>query len=305
MYLFLASSCIYWVFAKYKYMQRDDMQKLGDVYGSVLNKMKYDLMQESKTKQPPNAFNSEFKKQEGGLPDGANKALNDKGGDTCDCDGPCACGDNCDCEGPCDCEKKSTRNKKIVKESLNNRMARKTLSFDNLFKSIIRENFGAEMEENDSDVAGLGLDDATPDDDMFGDDDMGGDEITVSVGGIKLMLSRSDAEALQSDISAQLEGGDDDMGDEDLDFADEGDDDSDMDFDAEEAEEVPSKLVGKDNKVGKVRPKGGKASSAVTDDCSTDDNGFGHALHGAKQPNMGTGSGNKVGKLKAGNELFQ
>jgi hypothetical protein len=175
-----------------------------------------------------------------------------------------------------------------------------------LFKSIIRENFGADTEDMNNDVDALGLDDKTPDDDMFGDDESG-DDITVSVGGIKIMLSRSDAEALQSEISAQLEGGDDDMEDEDadLDFADEGDDDSDMDFDAEEAEEVPSKLVGKDNKVGKVRPKGGKASSAVTDECSTDDNGFGHALYGAKQPNMGTGSGNKVGKLKAGGELFQ
>jgi hypothetical protein len=279
-------------------MQRDDMQKLGNMYGDVLNKMRYDLVQESK-KQPPNAFNSEFKKQDVKMPDGVNTPLNDDGDD------------ECDCEGSCDCKKKAQPKKKVMKESLNNTMAKKTLSFDNLFKSIIRENFGADTEDTDSDVDALGLDDATPDDDMFGDDDASGDDITVSVGGIKIMLSRSDAEALQSDISAQLEGGDEDFADDDMDMGDEDldlDDDDDMGYDGEEDEEskLPTKLLGKDNKVSaKVRPKGGKASSAVTDDCSTDDNGFGHALYGAKQPNMGTGSGNKVGKLKAGGELFQ
>ena len=273
------------------------MQKLGNMYGDVLNKMRYDLVQESK-KQPPNAFNSEFKKQDVKMPSGVNTPLNDDGDD------------ECECEGSCDCKKKAQPKKKVMKESLNNTMAKKTLSFDNLFKSIIRENFGADTEDMDSDVDALGLDDATPDDDMFGDDDdASGDYLTVSVGGIKLTLSISDAEALQTDISEALNlmntGDDDmDMGDEDLDL----DDDDDMDYDAEEDEEskLPTKLLGKDNKVtAKVRPKGGKASSAVTDDCSTDDNGFGHALHGAKQPNMGTGSGNKVGKLKAGGELFQ
>ena len=45
-------------------MFKKDMQKIGDVYGDVLNSLKHNIVKEGK--QPENAFNSDFPKQEGG-----------------------------------------------------------------------------------------------------------------------------------------------------------------------------------------------------------------------------------------------
>jgi hypothetical protein len=59
--------------------------------------------------------------------------------------------------------------------------------------------------------------------------------------------------------------------------------------------------MGKNNKVGNVKPKGGTASSAYTSKVGLDGD-HGHALVNAKQPNMG--KNNKVGNLKTGKSLF-
>jgi hypothetical protein len=211
-------------------------------------------------------------------------------------------------------EENITESKKIAKQTLNRIMAKKKSTFDKLYESVIKENFG--FEEQNEDLEGLNLDDAASDeelgDDMdFGGDDEGdGDQITVT-------LDREVARQLCDMLQAAM-GDDMDMGDEgdDIDFGDEGDDmdmgdeGDDMDFDEdEETETVGSKAVGsqhklqnRNNKVsGRPQPKGGSAQHSVTDKVGNDGD-YGHALHGAKKYN--DGRSNKVSNLKQGADLF-
>lgn len=321
-------------------MFKQDMRKIGDVYGEVLNSLKHNIIRENK--QPANAFNSEFPKQDGGPSEkgGFHKALND----TCGCgDKKCKCNNEEDSEemggdlgkkekalnsitdklknsNLTDEQKKSLESqkkklelemqteegeeniqedtRKNAKQILNNIMTRKTLSFDKLYKSVLNENWMSE-ENAEDDIKGLGLDDEQADDeveDTFGKE---GDEVTFT-------LDRATAEKLLDVIGAAMgmetEGEtEDETEGEDLNFGGE-------EYDGEEDEETLGKgsnLTGRDNKVrGKVKPKGGHASSDVTDEVG-EDGDFGHAIFNAKQPNMGTGSGNKVSNYKAGSEYIK
>lgn len=326
-------------------MFKKDMQQIGDVYGNILNSLKHTIIKEGK--QPENAFNSDFPKQEGGPSEkgGYHKALNDKF--VCNCNEvkhKCKCNHEEDSEETFENkalesinlklknpnltpkQKKSLEQKKKeiernlqseegeenihedaiknAKEILNNIMTRKTLSFNKLYNSLLNENFGMNDEAAEDDIKGLGLDDEMSDD-KIGDKVNGENEVTIT-------LDRETAEKLL-DIIGNAMGGmtdeseddsQDDSQDDDLDF---GGEDDDSEF-GEEDEETFGKglsLTGKSNIVtGKVKPKSGKASSDVTDDVG-EFGDFGHAIYNAKQPNMGTGSGNKVGNYKQGAEYLK
>jgi hypothetical protein len=211
-------------------------------------------------------------------------------------------------------EENITESKKIAKRILNNVMAKKKSTFDKLFESVIKENFGFGEDQND-DLDALGLDDAASDDE-FGDDTDFGSEEEDSV---TFTLDRATAQTLIDVLQGALgdgEGDDLDFGDEgdDLDFGDEGgDDEGGMDFEEDEENETVGakdakgggtqhKLQGRNNKVaGRPQPKGGSAQHAVTDKVGNDGD-YGHALHGAKKYN--DGKSNKVSNLKQGADLF-
>jgi hypothetical protein len=322
-------------------MFKKDMQRIGDVYGDVLNSLKHNIIKEDK--QPENAFNSDFPKQDGGPSEkgGYHKALNDKCCNDCE---NCNCGKNNKEE---DSEETATGNKKALdsiisklenpdltaeqkeslekkkkeielmlqseegeenikeesikngKEILNNIMTRKTLSFDKLYKSVLNENFGMGNEDAENDIKGLGLDDEMSDDEI-------GDEVD-SEGDVTITLDRATAEKLLDIIGAAMgETESESEGEAEGDELDFGGEDEGPEFGEEDEETLGkgSSLTGKKNTVGKVKPKGGSASSDVTDEVG-DDGDYGHAILNAKQPNMGTGSNNKVGNYKQGAEYIR
>ena len=315
-------------------MIKQDLQNIGNAYGDMLNALKHTLVKESKNSIKPggNDFGDKFAIQDGGLDEkgGATKALNDDHPSNCKCG--CKEEDNEEQmsssakkeqklrealknpklsdaarkdiqdqldameRGESEEEKELQESRKMGNQILNKVMTRKTLSFDKLFRSVVNENYMG-MEDAEDDVDAFGLEDEMTDDEMGSD--MGGDEVTFT-------LDKATAQKLHDVLMAAL-GGEEEGGDEgeDLDF-DMGDEDEDMGGDFEEDEETPAigKLTGKPNTVGKVKPKGGKASSDVTDKVG-DDGDYGHALYNAKQPNIGAGSNNKVGNYKAGAEYIK
>ena len=317
-------------------MFKKDMQKIGDVYGDVLNSLKHNIVKEGK--QPENAFNSDFPKQEGGPSEkgGYHKALHDNC--SCNCD-VCKCGDgnheedseetfnnkaleaiNSKLENPdLTAEQKESLEKKKkeielklqseegeenihedtrknANEILNKIMTRKTLSFNKLYNSLLNENFGMNDEGAEDDIKGLGLDDEMSDE-QIGDEVGGEDEVTFT-------LDRATAEKLLDVIGAAMGESEGESEGDELDF---GGEEEGSEFGEEDEETLGkgSSLTGKKNTVGnKVKPKGGSASSDVTDEVG-DDGDFGHAILNAKQPNMGTGSSNKVGNYKQGAEYIR
>jgi hypothetical protein len=319
-------------------MIKRDLQNIGDAYGDMLNALKYTIVKESKN-LPANAFDGNFPKQDGGIDEkgGATKALNDEHPSDCKCG--CKEEDNEEEDGEykktsknekremtlraalkkpnlSDKERKNIQDKlnsmeaceseeekelqesrKIANQTLNKVMTRKTLSFDKLFKSVVNENFNG-MEDAEDDIDAFGLEDEMTDDEM--DSDLGGGE-----GEVTFTLDRATAQKLHDVLMSALgdEGEGDDEGDLDFDMGDEGEDD--MGVEEDEETQAIGKLTGKPNTVGsKVKPKGGKASSDVTDDVG-DDGDYGHALYNAKQPNIGAGSNNKVGNYKKGAEYIK
>ena len=166
--------------------------------------------------------------------------------------------------------------KKISKKTLNKNMKTKS-TFDTLYAKVLKEQFG--MEEDGNDFGAVGIDDDPTDADL-GDDfgGEGGEEDTVT-----FTLDRATAQTLIDVLQGALGGGEEDFGDEGeddgLDFGDEGEDEGGGDFDEDEegeAKPAPDKKAvfqSKNNKVGgKVKPKGGKASSEVTDEVGTKTN---------------------------------
>lgn len=318
-------------------MIKRDLQNIGDAYGDMLNALKYTIVKESKN-QPPNAFDGNFPKQEGGIDEkgGATKALNDEHPSDCKCG--CKDEDNEEKIDRLEREEKNLRaalkkpnlsdkerkkiqkqlnaieaseseeekelqeSRKIANQTLNKVMTRKTLSFDKLFRSVVNENFDS-MEDAEDDVSAFGLEDEMTDDEMDSDLGGGADDVTFT-------LDRATAQKLHDVLMSVLgeEGSDegDNEGDDEGDLNFDMDDEQDESYMDEEDEETPAigKLTGKPNTVGKVKPKGGKASSDVTDEVG-DDGDFGHALYNAKQPNIGAGSNNKVGNYKKGAEYIK
>lgn len=319
-------------------MIKKDLQNIGDAYGDMLNALKHTIVKESKN-QPPNAFDGNFPKQDGGLDEkgGATKALNDDHPSDCECG--CKEEDNeealtkqekkektlqdalkkpnlSDTErkniqdqlnaieaSESEEEKELQESRKMGKQILNKVMTRKTLSFDKLFRSVVNENYMGGPEDAEDDVDAFGLEDEMTDDEMDSDFGGGEDEVTFT-------LDRATAQKLHDVLMTVLggeeEGGDEGEGEDELDFdmGDEGEDEMGGDFEEDEETPAISKLTGKPNTVGKVKAKGGKASSDVTDKVG-DDGDYGHALYNAKQPNIGAGSNNKVGNYKKGAEYIK
>jgi hypothetical protein len=222
-----------------------------------------------------------------------------------------------ECEDGCECEKHDNEedeeeivveSKKISKQRLNTNMKHES-TFDRLFKQI-NENFDSFDQEDAEDLDALGLGDAESDDEMGGDFSDEGEDDTVT-----FTLDRATAQKLHDALMPLLSGDEegDDFGDEGdgMDFGDEGDD---MDFDEDEETETVGakdskgggtqhKLQGRNNKVsGRPQPGSQTASHAVTDKVGNDGD-HGHALHGAKQPNIG--KNNKVSNVKQGQDFFR
>lgn len=261
-------------------MANKDLASLGDMYGKMLSKFKYDnhLTNESHD----NAFNPKSKFKVVG-------------------DGPHVDGVDCDVEDEYEHDNKLTdhqpddedcpckvvaikkvkisstdedeedffeeENQKSKEKYLNKHMSKS--KFDSIVKKVLRENFG----QDDTELDALGLDDATPDAEFdFGDEggDEGGDEVSFT-------LPRDVAQQLVDVLQAVLGGeedlgdegddfGDEDLGDDlDLDMGDEGVDEDEMDMydedemDYDEDEEGQPTQKGKGN-IGKFhQPGSGKA----------------------------------------------
>jgi len=299
-----------------------DLLSIGNIYGSMLNKLQHEIVRESKhTKVPVNEIGdaplikggpqetagymqTKLDKNKLSKKELEDNAYNIKNLSYSDDE------DHLDEE---DEEDFSAETKKIAQSSLNTFMRKRSI-FDKLFENAMNgSSFGGnsdmnETEELDALEIGGGDDEGMDDmDDM--DDDMG-DEVTFT-------LDRATAQKLHDVLMGVL------GGEEEVDDLEDGmDEDMDNDYEDMEDEEncdygdgdedeedlghpntgsVKGVDMGKNNKVGNVKPKGGTASSAYTSKVGLDGD-HGHALVNAKQPNMG--KNNKVGNLKTGKSLF-
>lgn len=167
---------------------------------------------------------------------------------------------------------------KIVRESLNNFMARKSV-FDKLYENVM----GMDQSEEGNDLSALGIE-------PEGEGMEGGeDEVTLT-------LDRETAQKLIDVLSASLGGdtesgeGEDEYGGEET----ESDEDAESFYFGEEDEEDEGEPAtastsinyGKQNKVGTLKVQKQAVTGKTTDKVGYDGD-YGHALVNAKQPNMG------------------
>jgi hypothetical protein len=302
-------------------MAKRDINNLGDIYGGMLNTLKYNLVKEGKIKKGGNDFNDGMPLDgKGPHVDGFHVALDD-----CGCSNHNEEDEEHEDENleddqleDDDVEKEDNdeeeikeETRKIGKQILNSVMTKKTLSFDKLYARVIKENWGMEDAEDES-IDALGLEDKPMDDEFGGEEGGDDEEVTITLPkSLAQQFHNIFAGVLDDNLEGDFGGEDDDYeGDDDLDFG--GGDDGEYGKDGEdeedeegEASELPStaghSLTGKNNKVGGTLGKAKKssASAKVTDEVGTKEN-FGTNV------NMGTGSGNKVGKAyKPGSGYFQ
>jgi len=201
--------------------------------------------------------------------------------------------------------------KKITTNRLNTFMMKKS-TFDKLFESVMGGDFGQDEESKDIDALGLG---DAPTDDEFGDDEFGGgegDEITVTMNRDVARQLCDILQAAMGDDEGEDDGldfgdmGDDEMGDDEMD--EEGCDDEEEDYQEDNEETVSStnksSLQSHNNKVnGRPQPKGGSTKVVGATDKVGNDGDHGHAIHNAKQPNMG--KQNKVSDLRQAEDFFR
>ena len=203
-------------------------------------------------------------------------------------------------------EETALESRKIVRDSINNFMRKKSI-FDKLYENVMQPGNAApggpvddemdDMQELDA----LGID----------QDENMGDE-----GEVTFTLDRETAQKLH-DVLMSVLGGEEDLGDEDEFGEEDGepmgnmDDEDEEGFWDEDEEDVEhghalvnakQPNMGKNNKVGNLKPQSGGAQSKYTNKVG-DDGDHGHALVNAKQPNMG--KNNKVGSLKTGKSMFE
>lgn len=208
-----------------------------------------------------------------------------------------------------------TKVQKIAQKSLNNFMKKKSI-FDKLYENVMagggplgggsQPNLDNGMDETDE-LDALGIEGE-------GEDDFGGEgeEVTFT-------LDRDTAQKLIDVLQAAI-GGEEEFGGEDTDMEDMGEDldeeggdlggeEDEQSFWDEDEEEMGHAGVnakepnmGKNNKVGNLKVQSGQAQYKYTDKVGNDGD-YGHAGVNAKQPNMG--KNNKVGTLKTGKSLFE
>jgi len=316
------------------YMSKhNDVYKIGDVYGNMLNNVKRKLVSEGKVgpkvkpgqigdvplvkggpvdtsgymkdpidkkgkKAGENLYNIDDLSQDEEVVDSAfAKAFNSKGKKTK------LTGDE-DEETP-------VKVQKIAQKSLNNFMKKKSI-FDKLYENVMSGGgpLGGSSQPNhdngmddDAELDALGIEGE-------GEDDFGGEgeEVTFT-------LDRETAQKLIDVLQAAIGGGDE-FGDEDTDMEDMGEDldeeggeEDEQSFWDEDEEEMGHAGVnakepnmGKNNKVGNLKVQSGQAQYKYTDKVGNDGD-YGHAGVNAKEPNMG--KNNKVGTLKQGKSLFE
>jgi hypothetical protein len=277
--------------------KKKDLNSLGDIYGNILNDVKKNIIRESKVKEEI----GEAPLVKGGPQETAGyvaskidrkkmskKELEDNLYNIKNLSQPdCSCDENEEDE-----EEITEESRKIAQKSLNKFMSKKSI-FDTLYENVM---FGGEQDEA-QELDSLGLDDATPDEEMGSED-----EVTIKLDRETAMKLYEVLGAIVAEEGAdEGEGeGEDEMGGED-EF---GGSDLEEDEESLGGATAASKTVdhGKNNKVGNLKPVGGSASSASTDKVGNDGD-HGHALVNAKQPDMG--KNNKVGNLKTGQGAFQ
>jgi len=313
--------------------KHNDVYKIGDVYGNMLNNVKRKLVSEGKVgpkvkpgqigdvplvkggpvdtsgymkdpidkkgkKAGENLYNIDDLSQDEEVVDSAfAKAFNSKGKKTK------LTGDE-DEETP-------VKVQKIAQKSLNNFMKKKSI-FDKLYENVMSGGgpLGGSSQPNhdngmddDAELDALGIEGE-------GEDDFGGEgeEVTFT-------LDRETAQKLIDVLQAAIGGGDE-FGDEDTDMEDMGEDldeeggeEDEQSFWDEDEEEMGHAGVnakepnmGKNNKVGNLKVQSGQAQYKYTDKVGNDGD-YGHAGVNAKEPNMG--KNNKVGTLKQGKSLFE
>ena len=218
--------------------------------------------------------------------------------------------EGCDCDECDECKKNQKTKKslgesrKIVKNSLNNFMSKKSV-FEKLYENVMGGNFnppggGQSPDNEEADLDALGLDDASTDDEM-GEDE--GDTVTFT-------LDRATAQTLIDVLQGALGDMEGEMEDEgDMEDEGEGEDEGSENPFGEEDEEGPGAPAafntsyndGKNNKVGSLKTSKGAASFKYTDKVGQDGD-YGHAGVNATYRD---GKSNKVGGLKTGKSLFE
>lgn len=268
-------------------MKKRDSVVLGDMYGKLLNRFKYNL------KEQKNAFGDIELVGDGPEVDGYHEALHDEKPKTKDCeedeeddieDSPPTRSegdpkrirtyekliklskdpkfteekrrefrkqaDSYEAE-EAEEEKIVDESRKIARSMVNNIMSKSV--FDRLYSKCLKENFN---QDDGGDIDALGLDNETPDAEFGDEGDDFGDDVGEEGGDITFTLPRDVAQQLIDVLQGALgEGGEDDLGDDfgdDLDFGDEGGDDLDFggedEFDNEEDEEVQGTKTAPDKK---------------------------------------------------------
>jgi len=311
--------------------KHNDVYKIGDVYGSMLNNVKRKLVAEGKVgpKVKPGEI-GDVPLTKGGPSDTSRymKDLIDKKGKKTD-DNLYNIDDLSQDEEVVNTEftkafkpkgkkvvkedrETPTKVQKIAQKSLNNFMKKKSI-FDKLYENVMSgggplggggaPNLDNAMDETDE-LDALGIE-GEVEDELGGE----GEEVTFT-------LDRDTAQKLIDVLQAAIGGGEEfDMEDTDMedmgeDMEDEGmgEEDEQAFWDEDEEElghagvNAKEPNMGKNNKVGNLKVQSGQASSKYTDKVGNDGD-YGHAGVNAKQPNMG--KSNKVGTLKQGKSLFE
>lgn len=272
--------------------KKKDLNSLGDIYGDMLNGIKRSIVKESKVKEGEIGEAPLLKggpDEKGGFVPSkidrnklSKKELEDNLYNIKDLSYS-AEGDN----EEEDEEEIPQESRKIARESLNNFMSKKSI-FDRLYENVI----GQEEPMGDTaELDALGIESG---------EDEGGDEVTFT-------LDRETAQKLH-DVLMTVLGGDEGEGEDEVETETETEEDYEYDMDEDEEElghagvNAKEPDMGKNNKVGNLKPQSGGAVSKYTDKVGNDGD-YGHALVNAKQPNMG--KSNKVGSLKPGKSLFE
>ena len=278
-------------------MSKNTLQNLGRIYGNMLNNIKVVEEKTLPTKAGPGA-----------------KELNDKGAADLQPGGPSEKGGfkpaaidahkmkgnketNIDKKKLTAEEEEEENIQKINQAAINNFMSKSI--FDKLYDKVLSENFDMGEDAETMELDALGID-AEGGEGEGEDEGLGGDEVTIT-------LSKDLAQKLH-DVLMGVLGGEEDMGeDEGLggeeDMGEEGglggmEEDEETMGTALHGAKVPSEFHGKDNKVSsmKLKPNGKQGDGKYTDTVDGNAGDMGHALHGAKQPDMG--KNNKVKSTK-------
>lgn len=302
--------------------ERNDFASIGEIYGSMLNGVRKQLVSEGKTgKVKPGQIGdvnlidggpqekSGFKKP---LIDKKNKSKKENAYNIDKLSQDCGCDEDEEDMKPKKKAKKtlkkremSKEDEKMVKESINNFMRKKSI-FDRLYENVMNPGPLGGGAPSAPGVEGEEMSDAD-ELDALGIESEGDADVNIGDDEVVITLSRDLAQQLHDVLMGVLEGGEEeDLGDEG-DFGDEMEDEGMEDYDEDEEDIGASNFskeinYGKNNKVGNLKTQSGGADSKYTDKVGNDGD-HGHAIYNAKQPNYG--KQNKVGSLKPGKSIFE